>query len=130
MYMNLLALTAKAQSSLPDKLRDGVAVDCEYLDCSCVDFVQQFENLYLLLVWITLFVVFIAILYVGVIFALNAFTAGELKAKQEDAKRIARATLIGTIIVLGAYGIVNFVFSILLDISNFNELAHTICPGA
>ncbi len=86
-----------------------VVPDCEGDNCKFADFLQLLDNIFQAILWLAVPAASIAIAYAGIVLA----TAQDDTGKRNEAKAILWSAVLGLVIVLAAWLIVNTVLEFL-----------------
>ena len=89
----------------------GIVPVCEGDNCDFQDFLQLLDNVFETILWLAVPLASVAIAYAGIILV----TATNDSGKRSEAKGILWAAILGLVIVLAAYLIVNTVLNTLVE---------------
>ena len=110
-------LISVAQSDIqepPINEKTGLIVDCEFSDCNFNHFFELANIIVKVIIWIAGVGFFLVVLWSGTLIALNGLIFdGDFQNQVNKAKKMLRISIIGILLTLGAYLIVDFGFKAL-----------------
>lgn len=95
----------------------GIVPVCEGDNCDFQDFLQLLDNVFETILWLAVPLASVAIAYAGIILV----TARDDSGKRNEAKGILWAAILGLVIVLAAWLIVNTVLDTLVPSGEFRD---------
>ena len=102
----------EAQTAANQLPSSGLVPSCGF-NCGLSDLFGLAEVFVKLLIWLATFGVALALIYSGARLSLNIFFPGEYEAERKKAKSTIKTALIGLVIVLSAWVVVDFIFKAL-----------------
>ncbi len=106
MLLHEIALIAYAQG------KKGIAVDCDYVNCTFDSFAELFNNLLEFFITIAIILATFGVVMVGINYVVAAFGGGSASAHAK-VRELVKSVLLGLILVLCAYLVVKLVFTTL-----------------
>ena len=113
-FFSISSFTQSNISNPPINKNTGLIVGCEYLDCDFNDAFELANQIVRIIIWLAGVGFFLVILYAGTLIALNGLIFdGDFQKQVNRAKTMLRFSIIGIVITLSAYLIVDFGFDAL-----------------